>query len=143
MPKSGQRAFTLIELMIVVSIIAILAGVLIPNFLHARSESQSAACEGNEKQIATALEEYTVDNGGAFPPSGTVGSTTLGTVYLVTVPKDPVNGSPYSINTTPGTYGSYYVSDSGGHDPTTLRNLPGSPGTGKIVYRQNVGLVAQ
>ena len=64
--KSRSRGFTLIELMIVIAIIAILAAILIPNFIHARAESQTAACEGNEKQIATAMEEYAVDNNGQY-----------------------------------------------------------------------------
>ncbi len=62
-----QKGFTLIELMIVIAIIAILAAILIPNFLHARAQSQSASCQGNEKQLATALEEYAVDHNGTYP----------------------------------------------------------------------------
>jgi type IV pilus assembly protein PilA len=53
--KTLQKGFTLIELMIVIAIIAILAAILIPNFLHARAESKTSACEGNLKQLATAL----------------------------------------------------------------------------------------
>ena len=69
--RKSARAFTLIELMIVIAIIAILAAILIPNSLHARAESQTAACEDNEKEIATALEEYAVDNG-TYPATAEV-----------------------------------------------------------------------
>src|ERR1700730_13516423 len=57
-----ERGFTLIELMIVVAIIAILAGILIPNFVNARAQAQTAACESNLRSIATALELYYADN---------------------------------------------------------------------------------
>ena len=95
-----QRAFTLIELMIVIAIIAILAAILIPNFIHARAESQTAACEGNEKQIATAMEEYAVDNNGTYTP-------TLPALYLAVTPKDPVNNDNYDITAPAGGNATY------------------------------------
>ncbi|MBC5824655.1 MAG: prepilin-type N-terminal cleavage/methylation domain-containing protein [Candidatus Eremiobacteraeota bacterium] len=135
-----DRAFTLIELMIVIAIIAILAAILIPNFLHARAESQTAACEGNEKQIATALEEYAVDNNGTYGPGGSVSSTLLGTTYLGVTPKDPLKGSLYSVKTASAAYGSYQISDAGGHDTTTDASLGGK---GSILYNQNSGLTSK
>jgi prepilin-type N-terminal cleavage/methylation domain-containing protein len=117
--KKLQKGFTLIELMIVIAIIAILAAILIPNFLHARAEAVTAACEGNEKQLATAEEEYSVDNGGGY-----VALASLTTPYLLSLPTDPVKkGNTYSINTAAGAYGSYQISDSGGHDTTTTTTV--------------------
>ena len=138
----SQSGFTLIELMIVIAIIAILAAILIPNFLHARSEAQTSGCEGNEKQIATALEEYAVDNNGKYV-GGSVTSTLLGTLYLGVTPSDPVNSSNYSVNTAATGSGSYQITDAGGHDTTTTGSLPGGPGTGSIVYNQNSGIQAK
>jgi prepilin-type N-terminal cleavage/methylation domain-containing protein len=137
-----QKGFTLIELMIVIAIIAILAAILIPNFLHARAESQTSACEGNEKQIATAEEEYAVDHNGAYV-AGAVSSTLLGTLYLGVTPTDPVNSSTYNVSTGVASAGSYQIQDQGGHDTTTTSSLPGGPGTGKIYYNQNAGINAQ
>jgi hypothetical protein len=119
-----------------------LAAILIPNFLHARAESQTAACEGNEKQIATAEEEYAVDHNGTYV-AGTVSSTLLGTLYLGVTPTDPVNASSYSVSTGVASAGSYQVQDQGGHDTTTTSSLPNGPGTGKIYYNQNSGINAQ
>jgi prepilin-type N-terminal cleavage/methylation domain-containing protein len=138
-----RRAFTLIELMIVIAIIAILAAILIPNFLHARAEAQTSGCEGNEKQIATAMEEYAVDHNGTYGAGGQVTSTLLGTLYLGVTPSDPVNTSKYNVSTTAGTYGSYQITDAGGHDTTTTGRLPGGPGTGSIIYDQNAGIQAK
>src|ERR1700741_86525 len=56
--RNGERGFTLIEMMIVVAIIAILVAILVPNFMRARAQAQTAACEANLKEIATALELY-------------------------------------------------------------------------------------
>ena len=137
--RKSARAFTLIELMIVIAIIAILAAILIPNFLHARAESQTAGCEANEKNIATALEMYAVDNDGTYV-GGTVTSTLLGVPYLDITPVDPVSGAHYSVNAASGTYGKYEISDGGGHDPTTTGNLPGTAGGTSIVFDQNAGL---
>src|SRR3990170_8520107 len=59
--RRDERGFTLIELLIVVAIIAILAAILIPNFLRARKQSQISATKGNLKNLGTALESYFVD----------------------------------------------------------------------------------
>lgn len=85
-----ERGFTLIELLIVVAIIAILAAILIPNFLRARAQSQLSASKGNLKNIATSLESYFVDRGN-YPAA--IGS--LAPTYLRAVPPDPCSGNPY------------------------------------------------
>jgi prepilin-type N-terminal cleavage/methylation domain-containing protein len=137
-----QHGFTLIEMMIVISIIAILAAILIPNFLHARSQGQTAGCEGNEKQIATAVEEYAVDHNGGYGPGGTVTSTLLGAAYLGVTPVDPASSSLYLLNTTSGAYGSYQITDAGKHDTTTTNGLSGGPGS-SVIYSQNSGLASK
>jgi len=138
-----RRGFTLVEMLIVVAIIAILAAILIPNFVHARAESQTSACEANEKQIATSVEEYAVDHNGNYGPGGAVTSTLLGSLYLSTTPIDPVSGSQYNLNTASGTYGLYQILDAGQHDTTTTTNLPGGPGSGSVLYNQNSGFAAK
>src|SRR2546427_10133478 len=56
--RRGQAGFTLIELLIVVAILAILAAILIPNFLRARASSQLATCQLDLRNIAAALELF-------------------------------------------------------------------------------------
>jgi prepilin-type N-terminal cleavage/methylation domain-containing protein len=59
--RQQRRAFTLIELLIVVAIIAILAMIAVPNFLEAQTRSKVARVKADFRTIATALEAYRVD----------------------------------------------------------------------------------
>jgi type II secretion system protein G len=91
----NERGFTLIELLIVVAIIAILAAILIPNFLRARAQSQFAASKGNLKNLATALESYFVDRGN-YPAT----MAALSPIYLRAVPNDPCTNTVYTYTTS-------------------------------------------
>jgi prepilin-type N-terminal cleavage/methylation domain-containing protein len=55
-------AFTLIELLIVVAIIAILAAIAVPNFLEAQTRAKASRVKADLRTVATALEAYNVDN---------------------------------------------------------------------------------
>lgn len=66
-PKRG-RAFTLIELLIVIAIIAILAAILFPVLAAAKKRATSIACLNNTKQIISATKMYMDDSHGAMVP---------------------------------------------------------------------------
>ncbi|MEQ8819492.1 MAG: prepilin-type N-terminal cleavage/methylation domain-containing protein [Sumerlaeia bacterium] len=61
------EAFTLIELLIVVAIIAILAAIAVPNFLEAQVRAKVSRVKSDIRSIATAVESYAVDNNNKYP----------------------------------------------------------------------------
>ena len=60
-----MKKFTLMELLVVISIIAILASLLLPALNKARDKGRSVRCTGNLKQLSYALQLYTEANGGS------------------------------------------------------------------------------
>jgi prepilin-type N-terminal cleavage/methylation domain-containing protein len=62
-----KNAFTLIELLAVVGIIAILAALLLPSTSQAKSKSQSTACKNHLLQIGRAMSMYAADHN-RYPP---------------------------------------------------------------------------
>ncbi len=67
---SCRKKFTLIELLIVIAIIVILAGMLLPALKEARNYAYRADCTGRLRQIAGALHSYVGDNKDYFPALG-------------------------------------------------------------------------
>ena len=60
--RDAGRAFTLVELLVVISIIALLIGILLPALGMAREASRDSLCLGNIKFLAMCNYNYAVDN---------------------------------------------------------------------------------
>ena len=62
-----KRAFTLVELLVVIGIIAVLIGILMPALSRANRQAKMTNCLSNQKQLIMALLMYCQENKGYFP----------------------------------------------------------------------------
>ncbi|MFC1711953.1 type II secretion system protein [Patescibacteria group bacterium] len=68
-----NKGFTLIELIVVMAILAIIAGGLIGNFFTSQRKARDAERKSDLKQIQNALEMYANDHNGLYPPDNGAG----------------------------------------------------------------------
>lgn len=69
----NKKAFTLVELLVVISIIALLLSILMPSMQKAREQAKKIICGSNVKQIVLAELLYAQDNDNFLPGSGACG----------------------------------------------------------------------
>lgn len=95
--RTHRHAFTLIELLIVVAIIAILAAIAVPNFLEAQTRAKVSRMKSDMRSLATAIESYRID-ANRYP----FGAEDADLMAPVTA--DPFEGHVSTILTTPIAY---------------------------------------
>lgn len=66
-PPAGRDGFTLLELMIVVSVMSIMAAIALPKFADMLQKAQEGGTKGNLGAVRSALNIYYADNQGQYP----------------------------------------------------------------------------
>lgn len=88
-----KKAFTLVELLIVISIISILLGLLLPTLAGARESARNLVCQANIRQFLIAMQTYHTENKGDIIGSpGTSGKDILNDNRALTAPALEVRG---------------------------------------------------
>jgi len=147
MRKSG---FTMVELIIVVSVIAVLASIIIPRMTQARERSRLNACKVNLRHLEIAMKLYANDNNGQNSPNESSSYQINSSCFLYT--EGYIKKIPVCPSAPPSTAWSYYISRGylpyyiychpywtpGGNQPTH----PGVPAY-RPCYRLDIGISEQ
>ena len=99
--KQNKNGFTLVELLVVITIIGILATLIYASLTRTKQKGQDASRKSNLRQIALAME-MAYDHNQAYPTSENIPASISanGTNYLSDMPEDP-QGNDYTwINNT-------------------------------------------
>jgi len=126
----SRNAFTLVEVLVVITVIALLIGIIVPTVGFVRTKAQDAVCVANNGNIIPAWHAYAVDHG-RFPsdaqsPDDLPGNTSRWAtvnVYVGTTPQ----GNPRRLR--PGLLNRYLGLDEKSRERTEVLHCPRDNGT--------------
>lgn len=130
-PSPQRKAFACGELFVPIIVAAVLAAVLVPNFIKARRQGQLTACKSNLKYIATAIEMYSQDSHDMWPEH----LDPLVPKYLKALPTCPAHPSQAYASAYEHVPGRYTLTCQGSEHgllysaETGLQEIPLKPGT--------------
>ena len=119
-----KKGFTIIELLIVISVIAILIGIALPRFRGMQEEGNIAKAKGELRTLQTAVESYYIHNNNTYPAA--LGSLTTAAPNIIgsSLPTDPFNGTNnygYAQSTNVKFYVIYSIG-TGGNGSATIND---------------------
>lgn len=88
-PARPQAAFTLVELLVVMAIIALLLSIAVPRYMNSVEKSREAVLRANLHLTRQMLDKFYEDNG-KYPEAL---DTLVSSKYLRSIPQDPITGS--------------------------------------------------
>lgn len=90
MRNRSRKAFTLVEILIVVVILGILAAIVVPQFTNATQDAQAGNLKAQIKSLQNQTELFNARNNGAYPDFATDGWTTMiSGNYIKSAPQNP------------------------------------------------------
>ncbi|KKU88007.1 hypothetical protein A3A64_00020 [Candidatus Gottesmanbacteria bacterium RIFCSPLOWO2_01_FULL_48_11] len=108
------RGFTLIEILVAATILAVLAAIGLVSYGKINQRSRDSKRKSDVEQLRSALEMYRLDNG-YYPNTGTGNwtdtsglSTPLVSTYMPAIPSDPKTTQVYRYKATNVSGGNYY-----------------------------------
>ena len=96
--QKNLKAFTLVELLVVVAIIGILATMMLPALAKARESARRAACKSNLHQLQLGMEMYAEANSERYPDSLATLQTFMGGASVLKVFYCTSAGATNAIN---------------------------------------------
>jgi len=116
----GEKGFTLIEMLLVLTLIAAIVGVALPSFRSMQQEGNMTRATGDLRTLQTAIESYRIHND-AYPATGDLSPLTDAVPTVVTsLPTDPfTSGEDYTYDLNDdGHYIIYSEGPSGDSEPS-------------------------
>ena len=122
----NTKGFSLIELLIVISIISIITAIVVPNLMSANIRAKVSGVKADMGSIAIALEDYKVDYG-EYPRDSRFSRSSSYASDIIAEPNQAFDGKSGSDDGNDAIGLGYLVYPKAGFEPTYLKRIAGDP----------------